>query len=118
MVRPSEFEQVLNKIELTVDRQDVSQKYVQNCLPSNYMFLDAIFIVQFLTTRTVPTLATLHSPFIHDDRDVKTQKAELAFKKFKVNLGQVELLLKTLNSASRYPYVHLLPSRVDASLSI
>jgi hypothetical protein len=40
-------------------------------MPTNYQFLSVIFLAQALTTRTVPTLATLHSPFIHSDRDTK-----------------------------------------------
>jgi hypothetical protein len=114
----TEFKESLNRFELTPDGQDVSSRYISKCMPTNYQFLDNVFIVQNLTTRTVPTLATLHSPFIHSDRDLKIQAAEFAFKKFKMQLGQIEYILKTTNANSKYPYVHLLPSRVDASLSI
>jgi hypothetical protein len=89
-------------------------------LLTNSQFLASLAIVNNLTTRTVPTLMTLRSPFLYQEHgdDNGIPQAEKAFESFRTKLNLIEKDITETNKNSKYPYVFLLPSNIDASISI
>jgi hypothetical protein len=65
MPRISTYQDKLRKHYLDEINTDVSLNFVQDSFLNNAQFLGALAVVNNLTARTVPTLLTLRSPFIH-----------------------------------------------------
>ncbi|CDW77802.1 allene oxide synthase 8r-lipoxygenase fusion protein [Stylonychia lemnae] len=118
--RLSTYLEKLRKHHIDQSSRDVSLNFVQDSFLTNSQFLGALAVVNNLTARTVPTLLTLRSPFIHQEHTEENgiPNAEKAFDEFKKKLHEIEQDILEFNKTAKYPYIYLLPSNVDASTSI
>ena len=74
--------------------------------------------MNLLTSRTVPNLLEFPDPFVQMVKSPNVVNAENVHKDFYADILRIEDEIKGDNAHAKYPYVHLLPSNVDASLSI
>eukprot|EP00347_Sterkiella_histriomuscorum_P017751 403348136 len=120
MPRVSTYLDTLKKSYIDESQRDVSLTFVQASLLSNSQFLGALAIVNNLTTRTVPSLLHMRSPFLYQEHsdDNGISLAEKAFESLKTKLNLIEKDITQTNKNAKYPYIYLLPSNIDASISI
>ena len=72
-----------------------------------------------LTTRTAPTYADWSSPYARHRADsLATKLSQDAFNEFMQNMKGIEAQFEEYNATAQFPYVHLLPSKIDISISI
>ena len=75
-------------------------------------------VANVLTTRTVQTFINWSSPFSRLEHIEKNLKSQDAFNVFMDKMAVLEKDLEKENAAAQFRYIHLLPSKVDISISI
>jgi hypothetical protein len=78
-------------------------------------------LMNVLTTRTVPTFLYFNNPFAKLEKSHEVTNATQAHAKLIETFEGIEADINALNSNNSIrpiPYVHLLPSNIDPSLSI
>lgn len=97
----------------------MSAFFVQATIPTNDMIFGMTEVANILTTRTVQTFINFSSPFGRLTHVEKNLKSQDAYKEFMGKMKEHERNITEENkNAGPFSYVHLLPSKVDISISI